>query len=224
MALPTGDLLRIQVGGAVPSDTWSISMWFLMTGLGTTPTPSQMNTAASGMLGGLNTVWWNVAGNPWKGFCSTGTTLANSKSYLYRGGLLVASGAATITPVAGGSGTALPNYVARCVTTLTAQPGRSRRGRMYLPCTGGTITAATGLFASVSASLTNLASQFNHSSGAQSTGFFFGGSELATYSVVSSTHGFTTPITSLRCDNIPDTQHGRENKLLATVTDSATIP
>jgi hypothetical protein len=224
MALPTGDLLRIQVGGAVPSDTWSCSFWFTLAGLGGTPTPTQMNTAAQSFLAGFNTTFWNVATNPWKGFCSTGTSLSTSKSYLYRGGLLVANGSGAITAVAGGAGAVLPNYVARCVTTLTAQPGRSRRGRFFLPCTGATVAGATGLFATVSGALSNLAGQLGHSSGAQSSGYFFGGSEVATYAVVSATHGYATPITTLRCDNIPDTQHGRENKLIATVIDTVTIP
>jgi hypothetical protein len=223
MALPTDDLLRIQLGGAVPSDTWTCTFWFVMSGLTTTPSPTQMNSAASALLGGFNTTVWSAATNGWRNLCSAGTTLANAKSYLYRGGLLVSNGTATITPVAGIGGSTQPNYVARCITTLTAQPGRSRRGRFFMPETGTAPVAATGLFASISGALSNIAGQFGASSGAQSTGFFFGGSESASWSVVSATHGFATHITTLRADNKPDTQHGRENKLVPTVTDTQTV-
>lgn len=223
MALPTSDIMRVQVGGAIPSDTWSIGFWFEFTGLATTPTPAQMNSAANGFLSGFNTLFWNVATNPWKLKASTATNLSTSKAYLYRSGALVASGAASMAAVAGTGGSPMPNYVARCVTLLTNQPGRSRRGRVYLPANGDTVTAATGLNTTISAQLTNLASLFSTSSGAQSTGYFFGGSEVASFVVVSATHGYTTHITSLRADNKPDTQHGRENKLVPTITDSVTI-
>jgi hypothetical protein len=223
MAIPTGDILRVQIGGAVPSDTWSCSFWFALTGLGATPTPSQMNSAANALLGGFKTSVWLAGTSPWSGQCSTGTSLTTGKSYLYRSSLLVASGSASVTGAPGAAGTSGPNYVARCITTLTNQPGRSRRGRFYLPQTAGSVTASTGLFASISTALGNMAGLLGSASGAQSSGYFFGGSETASYVVVSSTHGYTTHITSLRADNVPDTQHGRENKLVATVTDAVTV-
>ena len=223
MAIPSGDLLRLTIGGSVPSDTWSVSLWFKLTGLSATPSPTAMNSTALNAVNGFNTVFWSNAVSPWKAQCATSTTLATSKLYLYRSSALVQAGTGSITPVAGTGSVTMPGYVARVVSLLTDQPGRSRRGRIYLPSTGAGVNSGTGLFASVSGAMTNLATILGSTSGYQSTGYFFGGSEVAELCVVSSTHGYTTSVTSLRCDNKPDTQHGRENKLIATINDAVSV-
>lgn len=224
MAMPSGDILALRLGGAVPSDSWSIGFWFVITGLTTTPSPSAMNSAALGALNGFNNLFWNAATNPWKAEVSSGTTLASSTCYLYRGGTLTASGTGAITAVPGTGSGANPQYTARCVTLQTNSPGRSRRGRVYLPETATSVNATSGLWLSRSAALANLASFFSTSAGTQSAGYFFGTGETADFVVVSTTHTYTTSITGLRMDNKPDTQHGRESKLVATVFDTATIP
>lgn len=220
VGLPAGDFLNVRLGGAVASDTWSVGWWFQMTGLGAVPSPSAMNTAAAGPLGGFNNTVWNVAGTPLKVRESTATTLSNSSLYLYRDGVLVASGKASISAVAGTGSTGGFNYVARVVTLLTSQPGRSKRGRIYLPWTGQDVAAATGLWTAEATILSNLAGHLNAEQGA---GYFFGGSETADLVVVSSRHAYATSVTQLRMDNKPDTQRGRLNKLVPSVYDTASI-
>jgi hypothetical protein len=230
MGLPNGDLLLIRLGGDVAGDDWSIGFWFKITGQSSVPTPSQMNSAANALLGGFNTLFWSAATNPWKNRCSTGTTLKTSKSYYYRDGVLSAAGTSAITAVAGTGSSTQPNPVAQVITLLTDQPGRNKRGRVYMPATALPPTASTGLWGASAALVSNLASLFSTSSGAQSTGYFFGGSDVADLVVVSQggqrpvvTAPVATSVTSLRMDNKPDTQRGRENKLVPTIFDTASI-
>lgn len=220
MPLPAGDFLNVRFSGAVPSDTWQIGFWFQINGLGSTPSPTTMNTAATNGLNGFNNTVWNVAGTPLKIRNSSATSFSQSTIYLYRDNVLAASGTAAISPVIGTGSTGGFNYVSRVVTLLTNQPGRSRRGRVYLPWTGQDVTAGTGLWGAEATIVSNLAGHLNAMQGA---GFFFGGAETGDLVVVSSTHGYATSVTSIRMDNKPDTQRGRLNKLRSTINDQATI-
>lgn len=223
MALPNGDLLLYRVGGATPSDTWSIGMWFVVTGQSGIPSPANMNSAASGVLGGFNTLVWSAATNGLKSFNNSGVTLATASTAYYRNGSLVAAGSASISPVAGTGATNQPNYVARVVSLLTDRPGRSYRGRLYLPWTGQALTAASGLWTSMPDIPTNLATLLSSSTGMQSPGYGWGGSSVADFVVLSRAQTAATPVTSLRMDNKPDTQHGRENRLVASVFNTAAV-
>ena len=220
MPLPAGDLLLARVGGSLPSDKWSVGLWFDLAGLGADPTPAQMNAACLAWLTNFANVFWTPASNPWKSQASVGVSLATGTLYLYRSAALTASGTATISTSSGTGSNPLPSYVARVCTLLTNNPGRSKRGRIYLPANGVSPNSGTGLWSSVQPQVTNLGTAIQN---AEVTGFWFGGSEQAACDVVSKTHGIKTRVTSLRMDNKPDTQRGRENKLTATVFDSQTI-
>lgn len=221
MPPPVGDYIKYVVGGAVASDSWTVSHSQQLGGLTGIPTPTVMNALASTVLGAFNTTYWNPSTNKGASLCNTGTNLATLKAYLYRNGVLSAQGAAAIAPVAGTSGTALPNYVAMCVSLLSNMPGKSGRGRMYLPATGAAIAAATGQYSStLTAILTNLASYLDGINAVLSP---LPGSPSGACAVVSNTHGLMNPVTSIRTDSLPDTQHGRTRKDIATAVYSATL-
>jgi hypothetical protein len=221
MAKPNGDYVKYVIGGACGSDTWSIGLWQKLTGMSSTPTPAQMNAAALFRLNGFKTLVWTPASVPLAGLNATGVNLATAKAYLYRNGVLSAQGTASITASAGTSTRFMPFYTALCVSLLTNTPGRSGRGRVYLPYTGATINGTTG---QSSDTLTTIANNF----ASMATGYGpddngFPGDPTSELEVVSSTHATSAKVVSVRIDSIPDTQHGRTRKVVATSTATASV-
>jgi len=219
MAIPSGDILRIVVGGPIGGDTWSTGQWRVLTGMTGLPTPTQMNAAATAWLATFKSLVWDPATGGWRGQNNAGTALSTCRVYLYQGGLLAAQGAAAITPDTGLATPVLPAYVAGCVTLQTNTPGRSGRGRIYMPITGCTMVAATMQIQSdFTPHLAALASWLN--SGVDTT---MPGSPTGVPVVLSRTKTQTHQITALRMDTIPDTQHGRENKFVASAVRTGVV-
>lgn len=109
-----------------------------------------------------------------------------------------------------GSGTANhPKETSLVVSERTNQPGRSGRGRFYLPACGIALTAG-GLVASSTA--------VDDLGDAAITLFDALSAALAIPVVASFTKGQTYNITRLEIDNKPDTQRRRQDKVLATHT------
>lgn len=223
MGFPAGDYLNVRLGGAVPFDTWSIGFWYHVTGQSTVPTPSQMDGAANAALAGFNTIVWSDPTSPLKAKVNAATNLSTCKVYYYRDGVLVAGGSNTITAVPGTGASGAPSYIARCVTVLTQTPGKSHRGRFYLPWNGEVLTGNTENWPSAQGILDRLAFRQNSSTGTQSTGFFFGGSEQADYGVMSQTHALFTSATSYRMNSKPDTQRGRQDKAPTNLVETSSI-
>lgn len=114
-----------------------------------------------------------------------------------------------LTGLTGGVGVpALPPEIAVCVSLLTGAPGRSNRGRMYLPAltsasnatnANGTITTATqGTIASWAAALIG---------GINTTG----AGTAMTVMVWSRVHQSTRPVTRVQVGNQYDVQRRRQN-------------
>lgn len=130
--------------------------------------------------------------------------------------------AATIgqAPLSGGVGTGTNtqyNQIAACATLLTGAPGRSNRGRMYLPLTGkipSTSSAGPQIdatsYGNVSTGLATFFTNWNSGHGA-AMGFA---------AVVSTTVSVARKITSVKCDSRADIQRRRANK--QTVAGSTT--
>lgn len=219
MVMPSGDILRIVVGGKMGADTWSIGSWRLYSGMTGTPTPAQMNANAAAWLGTFNSLVWSPASGGLKLINQLGVDLSTCTTYMYRAGQLAAQGTASQTAVAGSAGSSHPGYVACAVTTLTNAAGRSKRGRIFIPVQSGTIDANSLQFSGgISTVVTNLASWM-----ATGTDTTLPGSPTGSPIVLSRTTSSTAQITSLRADSIPDTQHGRTNKLVAVSRWTATV-
>ena len=108
-----------------------------------------------------------------------------------------------------------PIDTALVVSIRSAVPGRSGRGRMYLPW-HGTIAAATGLV--VGTPYTTFATAVK--------ALFTSVAGYSSYVpiVASRTHGTWQPPTAILCDNKPDVQRRRENRLLPTATTNLAFP
>ena len=117
---------------------------------------------------------------------------------------------APLTTPRAGSGTANHPKETSLVTSLrTLIPGRSGRGRFYMPATGIAMTAG-GVIASNTA--------VDDFADAVKTMFDDLGSATWAVSVASFSKGHLYPVTSFQVDNKPDTQRRRTDKINATHT------
>jgi hypothetical protein len=149
----------------------------------------------------------------------TSTVFTTVTSYLYKGG----TGAAfTVqTSLSGKAGTAsssaLPNQCAIVVSLLTGIPGRSTRGRAYLPgfasvsMGGVTGQLQTGGVAQVCNAFAAMLSGIKDTTNGRSP------------VIASATHGLMTPITGVAIDTIVDTQRRRRDKLTAVARSTAVV-
>lgn len=223
MPVAPGKLIKYSIGGAVGSELWSINFWCRTNSTIATPTPAQMNTTAANSLSAFNTVVWSASSNGLKSGNTSDTTLSNSKLYFYDGGLLTVDGAASITPVAGTGTSAHPGYVASVCSLLTDYPGRSKRGRLYLPATGMGILTTTSQWASstLTHGIVDNMRLFLQNGGIAPS---WDGTAGIHPVIMSMSLGSITDVTGLRMDSLPDTQHGRTRRLVATDTYAVAYP
>lgn len=112
-------------------------------------------------------------------------------------------------------GSIIPIDTACVVSLRTAVPGRSTRGRMYVPC-HDLVQATDGCWASSVNTAIGTATKtlFNAILGGSTGGV----------AVVSRTHNSYQLLTGLVTDNKPDVQRRRENRLAASNTQVLTFP
>jgi hypothetical protein len=201
------------------TDRWSVGYWVRYDSSVSLPTPTQANTYAANIGANFASVVWSV----YKAQNDPATTLDVCSVRFYSSGVLMVNGTATITSVPGTGSGAHPCYVACCVSMLSAFPGRSKRGRMYLPATAYAVTGTTGQWTTAGTATTTVANLASHlTNSAHTPGW---GSPAAFSPVVlSKTLGSTSDIVSLRIDSLPDTQHGRTRSLVALATATHTVP
>jgi hypothetical protein len=221
MPMPVGDYVKISVGGSIATEQWSINVWAKYSG-GVQPTPAQLNAWALQVLNGFKLHVWSAVTGPLAVFNSTGCNVASAKAYFYRNGSLLVAGTAGITPVAGNaSSTIQPAYVSLVCTLLTLFPGRSKRGRVYLPATGVGLTAATFQVTSVVSQDGLAVNMWNWFVTANdfAPGWDVPGSVVV--GVMSLKTSTFTPLSGVRIDSLPDTQHGRSRRLVSAHISSA---
>ncbi len=212
MPMPLGNFIKNVFGGAVSlSDDWSCGVWYQATS--DAPSQGDLDTATTNLLTNLQSGWWNDSTHPWRDQNAAGTKLESVRAYYYHNGVLTLQSEATQSPSSGTGSDVHPSYVACCVTLKTAGFGRRKRGRIYLPATAAGTDTNSGLFTGLTLeALQNLGNVI---------GLYGIGDDVAIPAqpvVVSQTGGSFEPITHLRYDNKPDTQHGRESKTSATST------
>jgi len=220
----SNDLLRISQSGSLCGiDTWATRQWFAIDGLGATITPAQLNTAAANAQARFDTFW-----GTWKARVSTGTSYSNCDIDYYHANLIFGSAHAVHGGTAGTGGSPQTVTLASVISLKTDLAGRSFRGRAYLPRTGNAPAAATGLFATVGTDITAFKTYLLGVTAdllAQFSGTTAGPVVLSTVSNgAPRAPWLATLITSIVCDNKPDSQRGRKSKLVANIFDSATIP
>ena len=216
MPFPPGKHAHITLGGSIGTETWSIGHWKEDQGSGI-PTPTQLNTYAAAVLAAFNTQFWNAATLPFKNYASADTSLINCSVHYYSGGVLIGLGTATITPVAGaGASDPHPAYVAWVITTLSDFPGRSKRGRLYLPATAVSISGSTSQVGLATTDQDTQLAHFKAYLQDSTTNVPAWDPGVGMVNEILSQHlGSVVEMTSLRMDSLPDTQHGRSRKLVA---------
>jgi hypothetical protein len=184
--------------------------WFFLNS--TPPSQADLNGIATDLATN-----WNVLTTNLKGHWYAGVSWQFVNVYYYAGGSnhaamqAVAALAANVGTRAGGGS---PIDTCSVVSLRTGFPGRSQRGRMYLP-QHDTVSATTGQIVGTTATdfANNVALFLNT----------FSGARPGWGAVVSRTLGSSLPITQVLCDTIPDVQRRRENKMVASAVQSAIV-
>nr|CRY96010.1 hypothetical protein [uncultured prokaryote] len=207
---------RLVLGGkAAFSGTWSIGLAVISDAA---ISPAALTTWLDGIAPDVSTSFSDST-DGWGLMAAGGTTLDALTAYHYPAGSDSATdmGQHTYgTPVAGGGAGNAPTLVACCVSLLTALPGRHGRGRSYVPGDGATFTNhqfSAALVTGVANGMRDLIDHINGSSIAGESATVVVGAAIAT----------PPPILRVRVDSLPDVQHRRANKEVATTVHTSTV-
>lgn len=213
-------VIKLVPNGHINSNqTWSTGLNMALALSGPNLTQANLDGVVSDVLASFAT-WWTAI----KPFASGLTQYDGFRAYYYDAGQTKASLSALtlITPVVGTGSVVLPSFCS-CVATLrTATPGQRGRGRNYLPTNALQATAAHQF---AIANLTTIANA--HAALLTSINALnLTARGISSHQQVvcsSSNVGTNFPITRVTVDSLPDTQHRREDKFLATSVVSATV-
>ena len=157
---------------------------------------------------------WALATNGLAAYNASGTTFDGVICRYYNGGVLLGTGTSAISAVAGSGTNRHPNYTAFVCSLHTDSLTRSGRGRMYLPATALVMENGTNgvfaptLMAGYTDAVFDMLDTFN-------TGYVDESAE-GRVAVLSRTQGTIRDVTAYSMDNKPDTQRGRNGKVVAT--------
>lgn len=214
------DMTHLVYGGTIAgSQKWSIGFWLYTPLSGAWGLPNQATWTAS--LRALGETWWGSVMT----IATADTVFLTTATYLYLAGDTTAAQVATATPSTGyvGTGTVvLPAQTSLVATLRTAVAGRSYRGRLYFPMTGGALTTghqtATAKCDSLATATKTLIDGIN---ALVPTG---GNPPSVRVSVRSGAGGgHSTPVTQVAVNSLPDTQRRRTGSILPSYTATATI-
>lgn len=213
-------VIRLIPNGHInTTQTWSTGLSMALNLSSSDLTQAQLDGVLSDCLTSFAT-WWTAI----KPFCSGLTQYDGLRAYYYPFGATKASlsSVTLITPVVGTGTLALPSFVS-CVATLrTATPGRRGRGRNYLPTNA---LQATNAHQFTQANITTIANAhaalLTALNALNLTARGIGSHNQVVNS--SSNIGTNFPITRVTVDSLPDTQHRREDKFLASSVVSAAV-
>lgn len=161
----------------------------------------------------LNTFWNSLKPHVYSFFSYTGI-----KMYAYSGAATRASlQAQTLRTANAGSlvANSSPIDTALVASLRTAVPGRSGRGRMYLPCHDVVGPSAGCFVGSASA---------DYALAVKNLADAIAGYSSYAVAVVSRTTSNWELVRKVICDNRPDVQRRRENKIVPTIVSSQVIP
>lgn len=222
MPYPAGDLLHITIGGAMAADRWQIGIWQTISGMTSNPTATQLNTDAAGVGASWMAQVWSTAGSqPLKAFNAPATSCDVVRESVYRNGVLTQSGSAALTPIVGTGASPHPGYTCMVYTLGTATSGRSFRGRLYLPWTGGGINGSNLQNASTLSVFTGNMKAFLDA--LNTTDINLPGTPTLRVVVLSKHLASSAPVTTVKVDSKFDTQRGRQNKAIAAAVAVSTL-
>lgn len=209
--LPVPYVRWVMRGRIASVQGWSTSLWLAPLPLSGTMTQADLNAVNSALATASSTHLAAVASACW----SAGTQTDDAVSYYYPAGAVKAGLVSTAAAIAhnGAGVSTLPSFCSLVASTRSAVPGRSGRGRNYIPYTQGPLganyQAVSGTAALLSAAWAALITDLNSTAVASAT---ITGFET---SVASFTTGLAPSIVSVIVDSLVDTQHRREDKFVA---------
>lgn len=207
-----GTYQRVVIKGTGPnSEIWQTGF---STAAVTPPTTQAGLQTDCTAISAFITTWWNAI----KGSIYSSYALTEVDMYQYVAPSTVATlQAQTVLTANPGTSAATGSPIDTALVTSirSAVPGRSHRGRMYVPCHAG-CQVANGMFTGTP----------NVTYGTALKALFTSVAGYSSYVpvVVSRTHNTWDAVASLVTDNKPDVQRRRENKLIPTNTQVLAFP
>lgn len=207
----------VFAGTVTGVQTWSCSLWIARNG-GSTPTQAQV-TSNAGAISALWQAWFNTTA---RGVNHSPLTAESLSAYYYPSGALSATfvGINQFTHiVANGPTDRAPSQLSLVTSLRSSTPGRSGRGRFYMPLTEtAQLTAgqvSQSLVNSLAVDAKTLINGINGLAPAEGGAFVC--------SVASFTKGLLEPIVTVVVDSKVDTQRRREDKIGASFVGEASI-
>lgn len=214
-------LVRLVATGTLAvGQTWSTGLWIDLGDPAPQPSQADLDAYAVSCAALLKPQFQIIANNLW----SNTTNLQTLTAYWYAPNTTKAAMVSTAAPMAVvGVGTgALPLFTSVCFSLRSATPGRSGRGRNYMPCTIGGVIGGTGQVGGTS--VTNSSPAWAAAiRGLNGMAAGVVNPHGQTVVVASFTKGAGYPIRSIVIDSIPDTQHRREDKLVAVTVSTTAV-
>lgn len=210
--------VRIVLGGTISgAQGWSTGF---ACALGGAPTLAEMQAIVDKAAFASDALWHAGGSANLAGINAPDTRQTSVKGYYYPAG----SGAATVqaeqatfpSPLLGTSGAFAPAVTCLVASMMTGVPGKSFRGRMYLPATGLTIGADHNITQALCGAIANRLAAFFDS--VQAVILSSGGVNVG----VAGKTAFTA-VNRIVIDSEPDVQRRRAEKLHATTSDFATV-
>lgn len=210
------DMVRFQLKGHIQgTQSWSLSLWMQVT-LSTTPmSQSTLDAYSNTFKTFASTFCTAIASTAWGSGTQADSIEASYIPALQNNPAKVSPQA--MTPVTGSGSALLPAYCA-CVTSFrSSDPSRGGRGRAYLPVTLATLSSSS-LNQYSSAGITTINGAWLTMINSINAQTLPTGVTAQRVAVRSSSKGHALPIVRIITDSLPDVQHRRTDKLLATTS------
>lgn len=212
-----GEHILMQFHGKIRTDEeWSCGI--RSSSIATAPVADYLNSIAGTAQAAWTTFMTTCAGEFSPSVSFTGVSV---RRILPSGRSSELAEKSPATPTVGAGSAGMPNQIATCLTLLSQTPGRSGKGRIYLPLLGATLTAGTGRI--VTATVTKIAgasvvllNTLNNVLTAQS------GTVVAIQSQAA-VNGGSHPVRSIRVGDVFDTQRRRRDSLAEVYVGGALI-
>jgi len=208
--------MKVVIGGTIDTtQTWSVGLW-VINGDFDQPTQAAMTDYLNAIDGPV-ALWWRTGTPSCVNITAADVELVSLRAYAQVNPNTPSTAVAELlygSPIAGTNSGVLSTRESMVASLLTGAPGRSRRGRIYIPACGAALTnhqfSATDVDDVAEATATLLeAMQAGVTGWTAGTVAVFG-------------KNGPNPITQVRVDSKVDTQRRRSDKIGAT--DVATYP
>lgn len=214
-------LVRMVLNGTMAGgQTWSTSLW-LSTDVPTpTPTQDQLNSFALACRDAIQASVVTLSGLLW----NASTACTDVTCYWYESNTRKAALVSQPAPIttAGSGQSSMPTFTSLVLSLRSATPGRSGRGRNYMPWTvGGGVSAngqtGSGTTDAVATAWSSALTELNEMTVA------WPGAAGQLVVVASFTKGVIHPVVAVVVDSIPDTQHRRTDQLQAVAISTRAV-